>query len=79
MLLKASEERMWLTNLFDLPFLQVCDLLQPLAFCRVVLRFHNGGFNRTIWIPQHFLSDSRVSDSPPIGVQVLARHLIYIL
>lgn len=79
MLLKASEERMCLMNLFDLPFLQVCDLLQPLAFCQVVLHFHNAGFNRTIWIPQHFLSNSRVSNSPPIRVQVLTCHLIYVL
>lgn len=79
MVLKASAERMCLMNLFDLPLLQVCDLLQPLAFCRAVLQFQNGGFNRTIRIPQHFLSNSRVSKSLPVRVQVLTGHLIYVL
>lgn len=70
-------------NLFNLPFLQVSDLGEPLAFCWVLLQFQDGGFDRPVGVPHGFVSgdsgDSGVQVSSPVGVQVLPRLLVDIL
>lgn len=77
MVLKAPEAGTGPGNLFDLPLLQVCDF-GHLAFLRVFLCFQHDGFDGTIRVP-HRLLCSRLRESSPVGVEVVARHLIHIL